>query len=339
MKYLKKFETETDRSGYTITDEMVSYVTETDEVHVKPMYKMLSYIWHLNEPSDNIRLFSEDSDTYQQTYVDKITINGTPIDLRSLYKSSVGSAKQFFTYQKYDVTYKGQPIYSMPTKGEIVSEDDFTYVLEDTLEDYVDVYFDFENGFAYGTGIVRCLSDDTQVSFTATKSGETVTLPLFVNTSWNGRNDFIPYVVPDCGEKEDFCFSLNIVTTWYNQVTEEWVTEGCFSLKSNIIPFENGDYEIVLYSLDKNIILDDYCCYMDNERYKHITLSKNITSIRFGTFGSSYNLNEIWFEGTIAEFNEIQKSTRWNASYYRQSTGETQYAFHTVHCSDGDITV
>jgi hypothetical protein len=44
-------------------------------------------------------------------------------------------------------------------------------------------------------------------------------------------------------------------------------------------------------------------------------------------YTDAYGLKEIWYEGTIAEFNEIEKGTGWKGKV------------NVVHCTDGDLSV
>ena len=62
---------------------------------------------------------------------------------------------------------------------------------------------------------------------------------------------------------------------------------------------------------------------------KEVTISKSVKIIDRYAFVNCYNLKTINFEGTIAEWNAIQKDSTWN--YYCETI--------TVKCSDGTITV
>jgi hypothetical protein len=54
-----------------------------------------------------------------------------------------------------------------------------------------------------------------------------------------------------------------------------------------------------------------------------------VTSIEKEIFLSCSSLTSITFEGTIEQWNNIDKNTNWNSSSY----------ITTIHCIDGDITL
>ncbi|MBR2970332.1 MAG: leucine-rich repeat domain-containing protein [Clostridia bacterium] len=65
--------------------------------------------------------------------------------------------------------------------------------------------------------------------------------------------------------------------------------------------------------------------------FTSLHIPKSVTSLGYGCFAGCVPLKHIYYEGTKAEWNAIQKGTGWNNAL---GNGEC-----TVHCSDGDVAV
>ena len=93
----------------------------------------------------------------------------------------------------------------------------------------------------------------------------------------------------------------------------------CESIESIVIP--NGVTEIETHAFS--------CC----DSLVSITIQKNIQTIHPRVFAECTKISDIYFEGTIEEWNSINKQEDWDRSYL----------FHewslcvTIHCSDGQI--
>ncbi len=75
--------------------------------------------------------------------------------------------------------------------------------------------------------------------------------------------------------------------------------------------------------------LTEIGAYMfDNcKNLKTVTIFGNVTHIQYGAFWDCESLTDIYFEGTIEQWNAIDKWDNWDLR-----TGE-----YTVHCTDGDV--
>ena len=88
----------------------------------------------------------------------------------------------------------------------------------------------------------------------------------------------------------------------------------------------------------KNIVIPDSvtsiegCAFSDCTRLETVTIPKSVERIRFNAFRDCENLKAIYFEGTIAEWNAIDKELGFEYDHWNKNTGE-----YKVYCSDGVV--
>lgn len=312
MKYLKIFETVSEMEEYKPTDEMISYVSEHDKCHVKEMYKICSFTMHLEQESDLLGLFAEQN----PSVVHKITINGKPINMDNLFETTrEGTYFHVQAYSQYDNMIKNHIVYNVPTHAEF-DEVNGIIVWHDFVDAWLDYYWDEEKDMQVED--VKYISDDSLVMITYTNGGETIVRPLHF------------YMTTHVDDLPNLEF-------WFRTDEDDFDTQITvpYEMTSVLVPYEIGDYEIALYSFDENIVFGCGAFSLYREMYLNYTLSRNITKINNASFGGYvYYLTEIWYEGTMDEFNAIQKSTNWNRD--RQGNRKT---ISTVHCADGDLNI
>ena len=159
--------------------------------------------------------------------------------------------------------------------------------------------------------------------FTYVENGETLIKPIYVDELSGQDCKFsLCFYIYDDQER----IYLELYDDWYDEETGEYI-EGNYHLKSELVPFESGDYEIVFYSL-KNDITYGFAMGLKYAKYINYTLSKNIKYLKSNSFRYS-DFIEIWYEGTMSEFDAINKEYAWKATN----------TLHTVHCKDGDLSV
>ena len=88
----------------------------------------------------------------------------------------------------------------------------------------------------------------------------------------------------------------------------------CESLKTVILP-------------DTLITLGEYAFAFCTD-IESVTIGENLTKLNCRVFGDCINLRDIYFNGTIEQWNSIEKDIEWDL-------GTPDY---TVHCSDGEIS-
>ena len=136
---------------------------------------------------------------------------------------------------------------------------------------------------------VKYISDDSLVMITYTNGGETIVRPLHF---------YMTIHVDDLPNLE----------FWFRTDEDDFDTQITvpYEMTSVLVPYEIGDYEIALYSFDENIVFGCGAFSLYREMYLNYTLSRNITKINNASFGGYvYYLTEIWYEGTMDEFNAI----------------------------------
>lgn len=313
MKYLKKFETISAMTDFKKIDDVISYVKENDKVYVRPIYKICNFTIHLDEEANLLGLFALDS--RGSTIVDAVTIDDNPINMDNLLDMNRdGSSSHMFAYAQHDNMIKDHIVYSVPTRAdvnEISGEFDF--------DDFADVWIDrsYDETIPLWVENVRYVSDDSLVMITINSGNETIVRPLH------------PSIMPTVDELPDIVF--------YFKTDEEDFSTSIYVPYQNVsvlVPYSPGDYEIVLYSFDKNFTFNCGYCALYPEMYLHYTLSKNVTKIASYSFGAyAYYLTEIWYEGTMDDFNAIEKANGWNLNR------RTLKTINTVHCVDGDLSV
>ena len=67
---------------------------------------------------------------------------------------------------------------------------------------------------------------------------------------------------------------------------------------------------------------------------KEITIPKSVKTIQARAFAECDNLSNIYFDGTIEEWNTIDKKDDWDKSFFNS---EWAICNVTIHCSDGQI--
>ena len=97
---------------------------------------------------------------------------------------------------------------------------------------------------------------------------------------------------------------------------ESWAFVRCTKLESIIIPDGVDSIKELTF---------DHC-----EALKRITIPKTVKSIAWWALSGCYSLEQIVFNGTIEEWNAIEKAEGWN---------EETSATCVVHCTDGDISI
>lgn len=68
--------------------------------------------------------------------------------------------------------------------------------------------------------------------------------------------------------------------------------------------------------------------FLDCERLKSVTIPASVTRIDDEAFMRCNKLTDIYYDGTMEQWEEISKTYKWDVSFDE----------YTVHCSDGDIT-
>ena len=149
-------------------------------------------------------------------------------------------------------------------------------------------------------------------------------------------HNFIDGVCTRCGEmspSEGLIYTLSADGTYYI------CSDGLYDIKLIIIAsVYNGKpvREIYSYAFDfcsvERVIIPNgirsigYSAFLSCQSLKTVTIPKTVTKIEPTAFSLCHNLTDINFNGSVAEWNAINKSG-WD-----NDTGD-----YTVHCTDGDI--
>ena len=96
---------------------------------------------------------------------------------------------------------------------------------------------------------------------------------------------------------------------------------------SNESCFENTNIKEFVIPINATCI--PWACFRKCYSLKSITIPNSITLIKGHAFNSCESLNSINFEGTMEQWDAIEKGENWNLSC----------PTITVHCTDGDITI
>ena len=306
MKYLKSFETVEEKDNFALHDDVISFVSETDHVYANKMYKVCSYTLHLTNDTDAVALYGSGYKSVQiegTSTINKVTIAGKPVDMDSL-----------FPYQPYSSDY----YHAMTRVGSYVTTPDgniiyhvLTRIEQTEAETYTEGWFDLR------TGIVRdALTNEPLEFIFEVQDDEQIvpgTYPLYC----------------DICDNEDLPF--------YNEPADYIMVNGNKQYISSDAKYENlpaGDYEVIIYSQDENMTFRHGSAF-PSDTYLNFTLSKNVKKLKAVSFGGNIytGFDDIWYEGTVSQFNEIEKEDKWNCSFYG-----TKYV-ETVHCTDGDVSV
>jgi hypothetical protein len=90
---------------------------------------------------------------------------------------------------------------------------------------------------------------------------------------------------------------------------------GCTSLTNVRIP--------------EGITVIESSAFQDCKNLTSVTIPKSVASIAYLAFYNCPNLTEIHFEGTVDQWNAIEKDTRWNLNS----------PIKVVRCSDGTVNL
>ena len=107
---------------------------------------------------------------------------------------------------------------------------------------------------------------------------------------------------------ENIHLSANITTI------EDYAFSKCYSLKT--------------ISLSKSLTTIGNSAFAYCSKLESVYMDKSVTNISGGAFQDCTLLTDIYFNGTMEEWNSIEKGKNWDL-------GITTY---TIHCNDGDIT-
>ncbi|MGN0768719.1 MAG: leucine-rich repeat domain-containing protein, partial [Christensenellales bacterium] len=117
---------------------------------------------------------------------------------------------------------------------------------------------------------------------------------------------------------------------------DEWYVNNEYIFELNIpdiitqiksYTFQNANWLMFVTMGDSVASIDDGAFY-GCDALTSITIGNSVTSIGSRAFEDCDNLSEINYNGTMAQWNDINKGADWN-----YNTGD-----YTVHCTDGDIT-
>lgn len=89
------------------------------------------------------------------------------------------------------------------------------------------------------------------------------------------------------------------------------------------------DVNVTTIIIDENSKLETigYAAFRHCDNLESLKLPGTVTKIECEAFSSCKKLRELDFEGTIAQWNAIEKETGWKGY------------INTVHCTDGDVTL
>lgn len=290
MKFLKKFLTETAKSGYTVTNDMVSYVVETDKVYTTSLYKFATFKYTNEEDVENMALYGgslSNTSTSTRSSVDRITIDGKDIDMSRLWRANRNGSNNtcICIYSEQFKTEDGHDIYESTNNN---------------TECWLDL----------SSGVVRLVEDNSQ---------------LIINDA-------------PCYCEIDTYNGLQVY--YYDGTEKKSYTVGhgySFVMAFEFVElFEAGEHTIELYSKDKDVKFDFAQNMAASAGYSNYTITKNVKYI--GKIYGSGLINELTYEGTIAEFQAIEKENKWNVYYTSPRYGDYK-AVTVVHCTDGDLNV
>lgn len=308
MKYLKAFSTENERQNYQVKNDMISYVEETDLVYTSELYKVASVTMTMTTTNGYIPVYGggvSRQSTSTRSSIDKITINGETVDINKLSLEYIFNSDNINTCLRgeQEKTADGHDLYS-------------STIFNGNRR----CWFDFENG------IVRLEEDNSQAIYVSDgtrwdiPAGE---YPLY----WEYANTYGIQVYLMNGSSK-FTFSVGM---GYEHTVNPIV------LAEN--QFQPNEYVIELYSKDKNVKFDfAQNTPQTNAYYSHsnYTITKNVKYI--GKLIGNSTIQELTYEGTIAEFEAIEKVAKWNVYYTSPRYGDYK-SVTVVHCTDGDLSV
>lgn len=169
------------------------------------------------------------------------------------------------------------------------------------------------------------------------EGGTIIDSGVLIKYTGNDTNVVIPDSVTSIGDgafKE--CADLKSVTI-PNGVTiiENSVFEGCESLESVTIPESvseiggafNGCISLKSASIPDGVESMGYGVFFHCEKLTEVTIPGSVTSIAGLAFSRCSGLTDVYYEGTKAQWDSIEKGEDWNS--------ETED--FTIHCTDGDL--
>ena len=198
-----------------------------------------------------------------------------------------------------------------------------------------------EYAFAYCSSLTNIIVDENNANYKSidgnlyTKDGKILLQYAIGKTDTSFT---IPDSVTSIGERAFYnCKSLISVTIG-NSVTSigDWAFSGCSSLTFVVIGdsvTSIGGYAFYGCIILTSVIIPDsvtsigegafaYCCLTS------ITIPDSVTSIGYGAFFFGYSLTSINYNGTVAEWDAIDKEDYWD-----DATGD-----YTIYCTDGEIS-
>lgn len=143
-----------------------------------------------------------------------------------------------------------------------------------------------------------------------------------------------------------FCFNLISVDVPDSVVViGEEAFSNCHNLKSislGSITVINKGSLIACHSIVDIVIPDDVttiCTYAFDNCFSltSITIPQSVSRIYHAAFWNAYNLRDIFYEGTIEQWNAINKEIGSFSNTNEDASWNAYTGDYTVHCSDGNI--
>lgn len=95
-----------------------------------------------------------------------------------------------------------------------------------------------------------------------------------------------------------------------------------------LILYMGKDKEITTCTIHENVVFIDRNALMSYNKLSSVYLPKTITSLQYGFLNFCQGLNDVYFDGTKQEWQNIEKESAWFMNMY----------VFTLHCTDGDIS-
>ena len=91
----------------------------------------------------------------------------------------------------------------------------------------------------------------------------------------------------------------------------------------------DGSVSLTSINIPESVTLIEWFAFRGCISLSSVTIPNSVTAIQASAITFSSNLTEVTYNGTMAEWEAIEKEDEW-----LYNTGE-----YTVHCTDGDIAV